>query len=261
MSQQKLIAQDRLASQFLQRPAAIISLRDHPHIIDEVGTDQRRGVRTRGPQPIFAAQERRQPGIIGEADVHSRPEWNRSAARNLTGGHLALERAVRPHARGPDARDRSGPVPLDARRSSGPGSLAGARRKPRRLLGHQQRRQTERERRNQDRRKPWKFKCGPHGGGSLSAIGHGTEADQVMNWNGFLADCGHGESASRTQNMPVVPVPVKSRCPDSIDFFQIFFGDCQGGRFCQAEGLGPRTNLFPVCIPRPGSPPESADTC
>ena len=163
--------------------------------------------------------------------------------------------------RGPDARDRSGRVPLDAGRSSGPGPLASARGEPRRLLGHQHRRQTERERRNQDRRKPWKLKCGPHGGGSLSAIGRGIEGDQVMNWNGFLADSGRGESASRTQNMPVVPVPVKSRRPDSIDFTQIFYGDCQGGRLCQAEGLGRRTNLFPVRIPRPGSPPESADTC
>ena len=139
MSQQELIAQDRLASQLLQCPAAIISLRDHPHIIDEVGTDQRRRVRTRGPQPIFAAQQRRQPGIIGKADVHSRPERNRSAARNLTGAHLALEPAARSHAIGPRSRDRSGRVPLDARRSSGPGPLAAARGEPRRLLGHQHR--------------------------------------------------------------------------------------------------------------------------
>src|SRR5208337_2198914 len=80
----------------------------------------------------------------------------------------------------------------------------------------------------------------------------GTEGDQVMNWNRLLADSGRGESASRTQNMPLVPVPVKSRCPDSIGFAQIFFGDCQGGRLCQAEGLGRRTSLFPVRIPRQG---------
>ena len=68
MSQQKLIAQDRLASQLLQCPAAVISLRDHPHIIDEVGTDHvRRWVRTRGPQPIFAAQAvSASPGLSGK---------------------------------------------------------------------------------------------------------------------------------------------------------------------------------------------------
>ena len=102
MSQQELIAQDRLASQFLQRPAAVVSLRDHPHILDELGSDQRRGVRTRGPQPIFAAQERASAGSSGK--------------RTFTPGPSGID--------APPGICRGGTSPSNSR----PGPMRGARR-------------------------------------------------------------------------------------------------------------------------------------